>query len=514
MKGHTARYWFAENIQAFNDWVMAREQILTKNPLQMAHDKAQMEAQLRAGPEGERKATFGDGQQDYMMQRYKNLALIQISGSLVKTDNYWNRYYGLVSYDEIRRSVLLALQDPAVDGILAIMSTPGGSAAGADAMASFFSKANKVKPFYSFAETDMCSGGYYLAAPSREIYGQRAALVGSIGVIMVHMDVLDMYKEIGITPTVFRAGEFKALGTPYEHLDKKSKANIQSTLDSYFTMFNEHVVLHRGFDDVPSMLAEAGEGRVFMAEEAKEVGLVDQVAELEDTLEDVSAKARKGAGKVSQFSVSTQTRGSAMSHTKAKAAAAAGDDLTPEQIAALAAGADLANVGGAAAPAQEATGEGADLKKDEPEDKPAVTEEGAPKPEVTEAQPEALADAGSLDKIISLSSELGQTKASLKALEEKNVSLQKTLDEQTTTMSQLRDIVAQAINHRQVALGYQPSDVKALNEGQCIELFAQLDADFKTRFKPGQKSKPTQAAVETATLSPVADTARSMTGKL
>lgn len=61
-------------------------------------------------------------------------------------------------HSEIRRSVLLALSDPEIDGIVNLMNTPGGSAQGADSMASFFSKSAKTKALYTFAESEMCSG--------------------------------------------------------------------------------------------------------------------------------------------------------------------------------------------------------------------------------------------------------------------------------------------------------------------------------------------------------------------
>lgn len=515
MKGHglTPRFWYCESLQAVTDWSAARAQILAKNPLQEAADRAQL---CSSYSEDERKPVFGDGSQDYMMQRYKNLALIQVSGTLVKSDSYWNRYYGQVSYDEIRRSVLLALKDNTVDGILAIMSTPGGSAAGADAMATFFAKADQAKPFYSFAETDMCSGGYYLGAPSREIYAQRAAQVGSIGVIMVHMEVVDMYKEIGITPTVFRAGEFKALGSSFEKLDKRATANIQGTLNDYFDMFNEHVVSCRGFENVEAMLAEAGEGRVFMAEKAKEVGLVDQVAELEDCLEDVSAKVAKSSGKRTQFSITQQSRGSAMG-VKAKTEQVA---LTDEQIALLAAGGSLDDAP-VEQPAQTAaTVEGDDKpapKVEGEDDKPADPAATAPEASDKPGTGVGVGDQQLLDKVLALGTENAQLKADLKAAQTAEADLKAKGESQEATIQAMAAIVCQAISHRQIALGYMPSDVSALTPDQQIEQYNKLDADFKSRFKGGPSSRPTQeapAVTAGASLSPVQEAARNMTGNL
>lgn len=512
------KIWLSENIQSFFDWTIAVQEIRGKSLVELAALKAQM----LSGPEGERKPVFGDGRQDYMMQRYKNLALISISGTLVKNDSPWNKYYNQVSYDEIRRSCLLALTDRTVEGIMLVMNTPGGSASGADAMAGFFSKSNKTKPLYAFAESDMCSGGYYLGAPAREIYAQRAAMVGSIGVVMVHYDLLDMYKEMGITPTVFRAGEFKALGSSVEHLDKKAIASLNGMMEDYFAMFNDHVVEHRNYDSVADLLASGGDGRVFMAEAAKEVGLVDQVAEFEDALEQVSNKAAKVNGGQSNFQVTTNLqRNSTMGKGTAKPAAQAqaGTDLTPEVIAALAAGANLGEIDTpveTAKPAVEGGEQDPELGAgDTPEP---VVEEPVAEPEVAAAAPAAVAaaatDAVLLDKVLNLNTELATLKTQLAASQAEAVKLRDADTAKQAQIDSLSAIARIAVSNRQVALGFQPSDTASLTCEQLVSSFNQLDTDFKARFKEGQRSKPTQEAVKPVTLTPNEKAARNMTGKL
>ena len=525
MKGHTARFWFSENVQAYADWLTVRDKILSCNPMELRSGKPPELALSSANSTNSAdrpKPQFGDGRQDYMMQRYKNLALISISGSLVKSDSPWNRYYGVVSYDEIRRSVMMALNDPSVDGILAVMSTPGGAATGADAMASFFSRANKVKPFYAFAETDMCSGGYYLGAPAREIFAQRAALVGSIGVIMVHMDYLDMYKEAGINPTVFRAGEFKALGSPYEHLDKKAQANISKSLGNYFNMFNEHVVEHRSYDSVEQMRETAGEGRVFMAEEAMEVGLVDQVAELEDCLEIVSDKSRKASGRSTSL-YHMPKRGNTM---KVKGKDGKLITLSEEVVAALAAGADPASFGLTAeqlanAVEDEEAAAGGNTEAKVEGDKPEAKVEG----DKPEAKVEAAPSTGEgvlageisalVKQVTSMTTEIAQLKVDLRLANEKLSTATTATESATKERDALMVVARQAVSWRQTALGYQPSVSESLSAAELVDTFEKLDATFKERFKPGQKSVSTAPATGAELPNnPQVTAARSMTGKL
>ncbi len=481
----SANIWYSADQDAFHRFANAQLEIQAKSPLELV----QLQAELRRAEE-DVEAAFGDGQMDYMMQRHGNLALINVNGNLVKSDSWYNRYYGQVSYQELRRAISMALTDNDTDGIVLMMNTPGGSASGADAMASFFSKANKVKPVYAYAETDMCSGGYYLAAPCTKIYGQRAASIGSIGVVMVHFSYLKMYKEAGIEPTVLRAGEYKALGTPYEELDKKSRAALDKSLDDYFVMFNEHVVANRkAFSSVDQFRASAGEGRVFLGEEAKEIGLVDAVADMEDALVSMSGLAARSRKSVTQFGYqsNTTTRTSSMKRNGEAQAT-----LTAQQLAVLASGVALEGL------EQEADASAPGAPEAEASAEPTVSAEAETGAAPAEAAPEASAPAASaeapaavdLSAVIALSSENGALKAKVEQLESSLQLADKRAEEALAVSTKLEGVAREACTRLQVALGYQPSDMSAMTGSQLAEQYAGLDASFKERYKPGQVSRP------------------------
>lgn len=512
MKGGTARFWLSENIQAFHDWIKAIEQIRQKSPLEAATLQREAAKMFWGGDDDRegRKALFGDGRMDYMMDRYKNIAQINIGGTLVKNNSMWNRYFGLISYDEIRQATLTALQDNSVDGIALMMNTPGGAASGADSMATFFKRAGATKPMFAYVESEMCSGGYYLGAPAEEIYAQRAAMVGSIGVVMVHYDQLKMYQEEGIQPTVFRAGKYKALGSSVEHLDEKAKADIQGRLDDYFSMFNEHVVECRGYSSVEQLLETGGEGRVFMAKDAIDVGLIDQLADMEEALEEMSSKAQKKAGRKTQVAVrstiSQSARGTDDMNKPAKG-------FSADQLQALAASgidpqaASQTEHQGEAA-GQERTDEdpnkveGEQKKEDESETSGEGGEGGRTDAgDATDSEPKQSAPAGGFDlkAILQLSEENGALKARLEAMTSAGAGVEQKLADQEQLIDQLSKIVGIAVNNRQVALGFQPSSVDSMTPAQRVELFGELDAQLHKRFKPGAASRPSQEAVTAVT---------------
>lgn len=177
-------------------------------------------------------------------------------------------------------------------------------------------------------------------------------------------------------------------------------------------------------------------------------------------------------------------------------------NLTEQQLAALAAGVALEDLGGEAAAETSASdapnGEQATNQPAEPAAAAAasVEEPEAPAPAAAAAQP--AADMGNLDKVIELSTQLGTAKADVTRLEGQLAEANAKLEAANQTSENLLAVARVAVNNRQVALGYQPSDLQAMDANQTVELFGKLDADFKNRYKPGQKSEPSQEAVKAA----------------
>jgi ClpP class serine protease len=109
------------------------------------------------------------------------------------------------------------------------------------------------------------------------------ATVGSIGVVMVHLDQTKMLHNVGITATVMRAGKYKMLVNPYEPLSETAKKQIQAQLDAIYDNFVGHVAtsLGKSADLVAEKMAQ---GRVFMGQKAVDVGLAHRLATFSEVL--------------------------------------------------------------------------------------------------------------------------------------------------------------------------------------------------------------------------------------
>lgn len=290
MKMSENQYWLGDETSLRNH--IAIEQKLHDTPTSELQDMS-----IRAMTEyDEQKVEAADfGEFGYMVSKADNLAIVTISGSLTTTNRPYNRYIGMVSYDEIRNAVFSAIEADGIDGIVLNMDTPGGQASGISELSDFLHEVDSnIKPIYTYTGTAMASGGYWLGSLGREIYAAKLATVGSIGVITTHASYSKMYEKAGIEVTVLRAGEFKALGSPYEKLDDKARSQIESQMNAIYDVFLETVAENRGAS-VNSLKETAAEGRVFIGADSVTVGLVDNITSFDTAIAEISQKVRSSS---------------------------------------------------------------------------------------------------------------------------------------------------------------------------------------------------------------------------
>ncbi len=210
-------------------------------------------------------ASFSGGDsKDVNLNIRNEIAIIPVQYSLYR-----------FSYDRIRNQVEAAINDPAVKAVVLMIFSPGGLVTGCNELADFIFDAGKKKHIYAYADGLICSAAYWIGSAARHIAAPVTASVGSIGVRTVHVDWSKWNENAGLNFTHLAAGTYKILGNEDEPLSKEAKGEFQSRLDSLYSIFVDSVARNRGVD-TKKALAMA-DGKVFLAEEALEKGLIDKV---------------------------------------------------------------------------------------------------------------------------------------------------------------------------------------------------------------------------------------------
>ena len=190
------------------------------------------------------------------------VATVTINGSLINSYSSWNKYFGAVSYPEIRSAVEQVVSDDSVDSVVMNYNTGGGMVSGLDETAQYLIQAGKVKPFVSYTSTAALSGGYWLASTGSKFYAAKTAQVGSIGVILVQASYHRMYSERGIDTNIIRAGKHKALGHPMEPLSDKGREKLQADVNTIYGFFTTHVSQMRGIKKKPQHMHNSNRSQI------------------------------------------------------------------------------------------------------------------------------------------------------------------------------------------------------------------------------------------------------------
>lgn len=194
------------------------------------------------------------------------VAVIPVDGVISR-----HSWYG-ASLHDIQQALAQALIDPAVRAVLFSVYSPGGTASGVKELADAIFAARRVKPCAAWVDGLCASAAYWLASATGAIYAGPSSTVGSIGVILRHLDKSGLNAQMGLSYTYVAAGSYKAVGNPDFSLTDRDKNVLQSRVDAIYDLFCGDVAQHMGL--APEKRTAWADGRDFLGSEACDLGLV------------------------------------------------------------------------------------------------------------------------------------------------------------------------------------------------------------------------------------------------
>lgn len=184
-----------------------------------------------------------------------------------------------------------------IKAVVVRIDSPGGGVAATQEIYEEIRKLKKNKPVIASLGGMATSGGYYIASACDQIVANPGTLTGSIGVIMQLGNVEGLMRKLGLKGYNIKSGPHKDMGSPLRSLSREGRAIFQSLVDNVHGQFVSAVAEGRGMPE--SKIRGLADGRVYSGEQAKGLGLVDHLGNLEDAI-DLAAKrvGIKGTPKV------------------------------------------------------------------------------------------------------------------------------------------------------------------------------------------------------------------------
>lgn len=225
--------------------------------------------------------------------------VVPVRGVMSKRINLVAAMSGGMSTEKVEASIQEAVADEAVRAIVLDIDSPGGTVDGSFALAESVYKARGTKPIVAFVDGRAASAAYLLASACDYVVATEVSDVGSIGVLMTHVDRSGVDKKRGIVRTTIFAGEYKTAGSPHKPLDPKSQAYLQAGVDHVYRMFVRKVAKYRGVS-LEQAQGMAG-GKEFLGEQALEAGLVDRIGERHVALAEAESRIKKEVTRYDPF---------------------------------------------------------------------------------------------------------------------------------------------------------------------------------------------------------------------
>ena len=217
----------------------------------------------------------------YSSSAQPKVAIVTISGTILGGDGFASRQIDRIEEDENVRAIVLRID------------SPGGTVSGSDELHHRISAlaAEREIPVVVSMGSIAASGGYYIAMASGGeedvMFAEPATLTGSVGVLIPNYDFSQLLQRYDIADATVASGPLKQMLSPTKartpELEDRERQVLQSLVDEMFERFSS--IVRTGRPKITDeQFAEIGTGRIFTAQQAKEVGLIDRIGFLDDAV--------------------------------------------------------------------------------------------------------------------------------------------------------------------------------------------------------------------------------------
>ena len=207
------------------------------------------------------------------------VALVVAKGSIVDGE----QPEGTIGGDTLA-SIFARLRDEdEVKAVVLRIDSGGGSAFASDIIRDAISATQKKGiPVVVSMGSYAASGGYWIAADADRVLALSTTLTGSIGVFGIVPTVEDSLAALGIYSDGVGTTDIAGMMRLDRPMTQQSEMIFQAGVDNIYTRFITLVA--DGRNSTPAAVHEIAQGRVWTGEKALELGLVDQLGDLNDAI--------------------------------------------------------------------------------------------------------------------------------------------------------------------------------------------------------------------------------------
>ncbi|WP_221566397.1 signal peptide peptidase SppA [Alkalihalobacillus sp. TS-13] len=215
----------------------------------------------------------------------QNIVLLNVEGVIQDTGDATS-FFQSPGYNHQRFLDMLehAGEDKNVEGIIIRVNSPGGGVVESAEIHDAITTVQKEhkKPVYISMGNMAASGGYYISAPADKIFAHPSTLTGSLGVIIQSMNYGELANKLGVKWETVKSGAHKDILSPTREMTDEEREILQSIVDNSYNQFVDVIATGRELSE--NNVRELADGRVYDGQQAKKADLVDELGNLDDTI--------------------------------------------------------------------------------------------------------------------------------------------------------------------------------------------------------------------------------------
>jgi protease-4 len=174
-------------------------------------------------------------------------------------------------------------KNEAIKAVILRINSPGGSAIASELILRELQLTAQEKPVIVSLGNVAASGGYWLATAGEKIFAEKATITGSIGVFGILLNLEELAENNGINYDVVKTDQFADLDTGFRAKTEAELNLYQENVDKIYNLFLEKVATSRNLNQAKVMAV--AQGRVWSGEQAKKVGLIDEIGGLQASID-------------------------------------------------------------------------------------------------------------------------------------------------------------------------------------------------------------------------------------
>jgi len=210
------------------------------------------------------------------------IAVISLSGTIT-TGSYSLFPTSTVTPELVRDYLTKAKEDKAVKAVVFHIDSPGGEVAPCQEILWEIEKVKETKFIVVSMGVTAASGGYYISTQADKIVALPTTMTGSIGVISAIPNIEGFLEKLGIQIEIFKGGKYKDMYQGLRELTPEEEEIMQQMIDEYYEQFID--VVADGRELSREEVRDLATGQLYTGTEAKELGLVDELGDLNTAID-------------------------------------------------------------------------------------------------------------------------------------------------------------------------------------------------------------------------------------